>query len=133
MIRRLVKAAVDNGVLYYVAYTSALKYVLENESPEYLLLLDNPAIPMKGYMKCIRLWRDIGLIRPISRREAVIRVINSRMFGDTLIENGVPISLLDSIRERLLNRLKGMILRDSLKNIIDQIVDRAITEARIHG
>lgn len=104
-IEHLVRYATSRGVLSYIAYRSALRYVIENECPEFLLKIDLSKVPIRGYAKCISIWRDAGLIKHTSRREAITRAINSPLFEAIFVGNGFDGEFLDKLRERVIELL----------------------------
>ncbi len=127
-VNSLVRYAVDSGMLRYIAYASAVKYVLEHEYPEYLLLMtDSPEPPLRGYSKCLRIWSELGLIHNTSKREALMRVVNSREFEDKLISEGIPSNLLNMVRQRVIEYMDDVgIPEGSLKKIIKSLINTAL-------
>jgi len=103
-----------------------LKYILENEYPELLLLYDDPLL-MKGYMRCLRIWQEAGLVKPISKREAIEKAISSDVFDSILIENGIPENLLSTVKKGLLSRINRLKMKRPLKEILQQLIDFTIS------
>ena len=126
-VNDLVRYAVDS-ILSYIAYASALKYILEHEYPEYLLpLIDSPKPPLRGYSKCLRIWSELGLIHNTSKREALMRVVNSREFEDRLVSEGIPSNLLNTVRQRMMERIeRGEVPKGSLLKSIKSLINIAL-------
>jgi len=106
-VNSLVSFAVASGVLGYIAYASAIRYVLEHEAPEYLLKVQLPELPIKGYAKCLRIWSELGIVKHTPRREAVLRAINSPFFDEVLEARGVDSNLIGIIKERIIRMING--------------------------
>jgi len=111
--------AVENGVLSYIARNAALKYVLENEYPELLFKFNEP-LPMKGYARCIALWSRAGLVKPISKREALKKAISSPLFDQILLNNGVSYERINTVKNEILKQIDKY--RGSLRQVLHQIV-----------
>ncbi len=126
-VNQLVKHAVDKGVLSYVAYASALRYVLEHENPEYLLIIDLPELPLRGYAKCIRIWSELGVIKNTSRKDVVIKVIRSREFESILSSEGIPTNLLNTIRQKVIQHINDNgVPKGSLRKIVRNLIPLAL-------
>ncbi len=126
-VNDLVRYAVDSGMLQYIAYISAVKYVLEHEYPEYLLLINVHEPSLRGYSKCLRIWSELGLIRNTSKREVLMRVVNSREFEDKFVSEGVPTSLLNTVKQRITEHIdRDRVPKGSLKEIVKNLIDTAL-------
>ena len=126
-VNSLVRYAVDNGMLQYIAYISAVKYVLEHEYPEYLLLINVHEPPLRGYSKCLRIWSELGVIHNMPRKMVLMRVVNSREFEDRLVSEGVPTSLLNTVKQRIMEHIdRGKVPKGNLRRSVKSLMDMAL-------
>jgi len=127
-IKELERSAIQNGILSYMAYACALKYVLENEHPLLFPDLDID-IPMRGYVKCIRIWRSAGLINSFDKEKLALNIVNSRDFENYLFAKGFPrdINLVNSVRKWVIDQIKLCGIRGSLRKTLHSMISHAIS------
>ena len=128
-IKELERSAIQNGILSYMAYACALKYVLENEHPLLLPDLNDIDIPLRGYVKCIRIWREAGLINNVDKEKLALNIVNSRDFENYLFARGFPrdINLVNNIRKWIINQIRLRGIRGSLRETLHSMISHAIS------